>query len=143
MLQIPQDVETATKTEGGLTRAMIDAELLKRVLVNLVLNAVQAMPNGGKLTITTCVTQDSVTVSVQDTGVGIAAENLNKIFKPFFTTKAQGQGLGLAVCKRLVEVQGGTISVQSQLGAGSTFTIKIPTPKPITVRAEQSLIPLS
>ena len=143
LLQIPRDVETATETEGELTRAMIDAELLKRVLVNLVLNAVQAMPNGGKLTITTCVTQDSVIVSVQDTGVGIAAENLNKIFKPFFTTKAQGQGLGLAVCKRLVEVQGGAISVQSQLGAGSTFTIKIPTPKPTTVRAEQSPIAAS
>ena len=133
-VQIPPGVETSTKIEGELTRAMVDADLLKRILVNLVLNAVQAMPNGGKLTLTAQASGGSVTFSVQDTGVGIAAENLSKVFKPFFTTKAQGQGLGLAVCKRLVEAQAGTISVQSQLGGGSAFTIQIPTPNPATAR---------
>jgi len=134
-VQIPQNVETSTKVEGELTQAMIDPDLLKRILVNLVLNAVQAMPNGGRLTITTSATEGSVAVSVQDTGVGIPAQNLSKIFKPFFTTKAQGQGLGLAVCKRLVEAQGGKIEVQSQLGTGSTFTIIIPTLNLATPRA--------
>jgi signal transduction histidine kinase len=64
---------------------------------------------------------------VRDTGLGITPENLAKIFNPFFTTKAQGQGLGLAVCKRLAEAQGGTLEVTSQVGEGSTFTLKIPT----------------
>jgi two-component system sensor histidine kinase AtoS len=67
-----------------------------------------------------------VSVTVRDTGEGVAPENLEKIFNPFFTTKAKGQGLGLAVCKRLIEAQSGTITVKSELGKGSTFTIEIP-----------------
>jgi signal transduction histidine kinase len=63
---------------------------------------------------------------VHDTGVGVAPENLGKVFNPFFTTKAKGQGLGLAVCKRLIEAQGGTINVTSQVGKGSTFTVTVP-----------------
>ncbi|MGA2239947.1 MAG: ATP-binding protein, partial [Candidatus Bathyarchaeia archaeon] len=99
----------------------------RRVLTNLILNAVQAMPKGGKLTIAGSRGDESFAVAVQDTGVGIAPENLGRVFNPFFTTKAQGQGLGLAVCKRLMEAQGGTIDVTSQVGEGSTFTLKIPT----------------
>ena len=125
----PSNVEVSTMIQEGLTKIMIDPVLLKRVLINLALNGVQAMPNGGKLTITAGKTQDSIVISVQDSGVGIPAENLNRIFNPFFTTKAQGQGLGLAVCKRLIEAQGGTITVQSEPSKGSTFTIKIPLPK--------------
>ena len=78
------------------------------------------------MTITTSNCKDSAAIVVEDTGVGIPTENLEKIFSPFFTTKAQGQGLGLAVCKRLVEAQGGTIEVTSQAGKGSRFTIKLP-----------------
>jgi two-component system sensor histidine kinase HydH len=85
------------------------------------------MPKGGKLTIASSRGNGSLTVAVQDTGVGIAPESLEKVFTPFFTTKAKGQGLGLAVCKRLIEAQGGTIDVASQVGEGSTFTLKIPT----------------
>jgi signal transduction histidine kinase len=144
-LQIPENVEATIRIESDPTRALIDPVLLKRILVNLVLNAVQAMPNGGKLTITTHASEDSIIVSVQDTGVGIAADNLDKIFNPFFTTKAQGQGLGLAVCKRLIDAQGGTITVQSQLGKGSTFTIKIPTKQAAVAKTEQPsvVVPMS
>ena len=99
--------------------------MLRRVLVNLVLNAVQAMPKGGELTINTTKAHDSALITIQDTGAGIPAENLEKIFNPFFTTKAQGQGLGLAICKRLVEAQGGEITVTSDVGKGSTFTVKL------------------
>ena len=77
-------------------------------------------------------TEDSVIISVKDTGQGIPKENLAKLFKPFFTTKARGQGLGLAVCKRLIEAQGGTITVNSEEGKGSTFTFEVPTN--VTVR---------
>jgi signal transduction histidine kinase len=65
-------------------------------------------------------------ITLRDSGVGIATENLDKIFSPFFTTKARGQGLGLAACKRLIEAQDGTITMQSEVGKGSTFTVKIP-----------------
>ena len=117
-------VSTPVATEDS-PKVIVSPVLLKRVLVNLVTNAVQAMPNGGRLTITSRTTQDTAVISVRDTGTGIPAENLPKIFNPFFTTKAQGQGLGLAVCKRLVEAQGGKIAVASEVGKGSTFTVKL------------------
>jgi two-component system sensor histidine kinase HydH len=106
---------------------VVDSALLRRVLTNLIVNALQAMPGGGKLIITASKEGESLTVTVQDTGVGIAEENLARIFSPFFTTKAKGQGLGLAVCRRLVEAQDGTITVKSEFGKGSAFTFAIPT----------------
>jgi two-component system sensor histidine kinase HydH len=125
--KIPATVEVSYMVQEGSSRATANPILLRRVLVNLILNAVQAMPNGGKLTIFANGTQDSAAISVQDTGTGIPAENLDRLFNPFFTTKAQGQGLGLAVCKRLVEAQGGEITVKSEVGKGSTFTINLRT----------------
>jgi two-component system sporulation sensor kinase A len=126
-VRIPGNVEAAVNVGDGLSNVKLDPLLFRRVLTNLILNAVQAMPEGGKLGIACSRGEGSLTVSVQDTGVGIAPENLGRVFTPFFTTKAKGQGLGLAVCKRLTEAQGGTVTVTSQLGEGSTFTIKIPT----------------
>jgi len=125
-LKFPPTVQVSTELDEDLTRIMANEVLMKRVLVNLIMNAIQAMPKGGKLTITANNTQNSAAIAVQDTGIGISAENMEKIFSPFFTTKAQGQGLGLAVCKRLIDAQGGTITVKSELGKGSTFTVKLP-----------------
>jgi PAS domain S-box-containing protein len=125
--KIPSNVEVAVNVQSGLSNVKLDPALFRRVLTNLILNAVQAMPKGGKLTIAGSRGDGSLTVAVQDTGVGIAPENLGRVFTPFFTTKAKGQGLGLAVCKRLTEAQGGTINVTSRVGEGSTFTIKIST----------------
>jgi signal transduction histidine kinase len=124
---VPGNVETRVEVQEDLSSVMVDRTLLQRVLANLIMNAVQAMPKGGDLTVTANKEHESVTITVKDTGGGIAKENLGKIFNPFFTTKARGQGLGLAVCKRLVEAQKGTISVKSEVGKGSTFTLKIPT----------------
>jgi PAS domain S-box-containing protein len=126
-VRIPKNVEVAVNVGDGLSNVKLDPALFRRVLTNLILNAVQAMPKGGRLTITGSREDDSLTVAVQDTGVGIAPENLEKVFTPFFTTKAKGQGLGLAVCKRLTEAQGGTITVKSKIAEGSSFTLKIPT----------------
>jgi PAS domain S-box-containing protein len=125
-VKIPGNVGVSVDIQGGFSNVRLDPLLFRRVLTNLILNAVQAMPEGGKLGIACSRGEGSLTVSVQDTGVGIAPENLGRVFTPFFTTKAKGQGLGLAVCKRLTEAQGGTVTVTSQLGEGSTFTIKIP-----------------
>ena len=123
---VPGGVEVDVNISGASGNVKLDPLLFERVLTNLILNAVQAMPDGGKLTITGNVDQESVTMVVQDTGVGIEPDNLGKIFTPFFTTKAKGQGLGLAVCKRLTDAQGGTIDVTSQVGKGSTFTLRMP-----------------
>ena len=99
---------------------------MRRAISNLVLNAVQAMPKGGELTISASRTNQSVLLSIQDTGVGIPQEDMSNLFRPLFTRKAQGQGLGLAVAKRIVEAHGGRIDANSQVGVGSTFTITLP-----------------
>jgi signal transduction histidine kinase len=84
------------------------------------------MPDGGKLTISAVVQNDRIAIEVQDTGGGIPPENMSKLFEPLFTTKAKGIGLGLTICKNLVEANGGRIEVQSEPGHGSTFTIFLP-----------------
>jgi PAS domain S-box-containing protein len=123
--QIPSNVNLSVHVEEGL-QLMIDRGLMKRIFRNLITNAVQAMPEGGELTIDAPKSDKEALVSFHDTGVGIPQEDFSKLFSPFFTTKAKGQGLGLAVCKRLVEAHGGEITIESKLGEGTTFTIKLP-----------------
>jgi PAS domain S-box-containing protein len=126
-VKVPRNVEVTVSIQRGLSNVLIDPVLLRRVLSNLILNAVQAMPKGGKLTIIGSKEGEFLIVAVQDTGVGIAPENLGKIFTPFFTTKSKGQGLGLPVCKRLIEAHGGSINLATEVGKGSTFTVAVPT----------------
>ncbi|HKO60996.1 MAG TPA: ATP-binding protein [Pyrinomonadaceae bacterium] len=105
-----------------------DPGQLQQVIIALATNAVDAMPNGGQLTITTKRNGRSVVIEVIDTGSGIPAENVPKIFEPFFTTKevGKGTGLGLAVCYGILTEHGGSLDVQSTLGVGTTFTISLP-----------------
>ena len=109
-----------------------DGELLKQVFYNVVLNAVQAMPEGGTLRVSTTRRrsrikgQRMVEVAVADSGVGIPPEDLQRIFSPFFTTKERGTGLGLTVVHRIVEIHGGLVEVESEVGKGTTFRISIP-----------------
>jgi signal transduction histidine kinase len=123
--QIPSNVNVSVHVEEGL-QLMIDRSLMKRIFSNLITNAVQAMPEGGELTVDASKSDEEALVSFHDTGVGIPQEDFSRLFNPFFTTKAKGQGLGLAVCKRLVEAHGGEITVKSKLGEGATFTIRLP-----------------
>lgn len=125
--RLPENIETKVTASEETARVTVDPVLMRRILVNLVTNAVQAMPEGGTLTVTASKRSNLLAVAVQDSGVGIQPENLEKIFTPFFTRKAKGQGLGLAVCKRLVEAQGGMITVKSDPGHGSTLTFTVPT----------------
>jgi signal transduction histidine kinase len=106
----------------------VDPARMKQVFLNIINNAVQAMPSGGVLTVRTRATADQVTVAFADTGPGIAPEHRERIFEPFFTTKSEvnGTGLGLAVSVGIVRQHGGTIDVESQPAQGSTFTIRIP-----------------
>jgi two-component system, NtrC family, sensor kinase len=105
-----------------------DAGQVTQVLVNLVVNAVQAMPRGGRLTIETQVQDGHIVCSVEDTGVGMTEEVLDRLFVPFFTTKEvnQGTGLGLPVVHGIVTAHGGTIDVASTPGTGTKFTIRLP-----------------
>ena len=122
-----EKVEVTTQVASDLPLVFVDARQIGQVLDNLVTNAYQAMPEGGKLPIKAKAEEDKVLVSFMDTGCGISQENMKKLFEPLFTTKARGMGLGLAVCKNLVEASGGSIEVESEEGKGSTFTVILPT----------------
>jgi PAS domain S-box-containing protein len=125
-MDIPKNIQVTIKVEEELL-AKADPQLLKRVLINLITNAVQAMPDGGELTVKAQgSSQGKVQIIVEDTGTGIPEKIKDKIFTPLFTTKSKGQGFGLAVCKRVIEAQGGTISFESQVGIGTKFFIKLP-----------------
>jgi signal transduction histidine kinase len=123
---IPNNLQMFISIDEGFPQITADFSMLKRVLINLIQNAVQAMPNGGALTIQANCQGNQACVNVQDTGEGIPEEVKNKLFTPLFTTKSKGQGFGLAVVKRLVEAQGGKISFESENGKGTTFTIQLP-----------------
>lgn len=120
-------VQVAREEGPQVPLVMADAGQLQQVFTNLVLNAIQAMPDRGKLTIATSVGGDrQVTVSFQDTGSGIPPEHLAKLFTPFFTTKEKGLGLGLAVSHGIIERHGGRMEVDSEVGKGSTFAVHLP-----------------
>ena len=122
-------VEVAKEGMSPSPEVLADPHQLQQVLTNLVINAIQAMPNGGRLTVRTSADADGqVSVSVEDTGYGIAPENMDKLFTPFFTTKEEvkGVGLGLAVSHGIIERHGGRIEVQSEVGKGTTFTVHLP-----------------
>lgn len=108
-------------------KALIDSQLFKSALLNLSVNAMQAMPQGGKLTIRLQYSASWIYIYVEDTGVGIASENMPKLFSPFFTTKERGNGLGLAEVQKVIQAHQGVLEVHSEVGKGTIFTIKIPT----------------
>ena len=122
---VPSSILTQVNVEEQF-KIRTDPTYLRRIMINLVTNAVQAMPSGGKLTIEAAKRDDNAVISVIDTGVGIPEQIKFNMFKPLFTTKAKGQGLGLAVVKRLVEGLGGAITFESQEGKGTTFTVRFP-----------------
>lgn len=124
---IPKNIQTTYKIDADANIINCDYVLLKRILTNLIINAIQAMPNGGKLSIVAHKELQNIRIFVQDTGVGITEDAKPNIFEPMFTTKAKGQGFGLVVVKRLTEVLGGTVSFESDFGRGAKFIISLPT----------------
>jgi len=123
---IPVTVAPSFVIQKAASRIITDHAVLKRILTNLVNNAVQAMPNGGKLVIHIYKKGKNITITVEDTGKGIPEEFKSKLFTPLFTTKSKGQGFGLVVVKRMTEALGGTVSFESQTGHGTKFVIKLP-----------------
>ncbi len=123
---LPDGVRLTTETDASPSVVQADEALLGHALMNLILNAAEAMPDGGLLSIRVRADDAHVRVTVTDTGTGIAQHDRDRIFEPFFSTKERGSGLGLATAHGIVERAGGAITVESTVGAGTTFTIQLP-----------------
>ena len=127
----PPQVTVKVEVQPDLPPVMTDADQMQQVFVNLITNAVQAMPEGGTLEVHATQREVepgtwNVELAFTDTGEGIPEENMSRLFEPLFTTRAKGIGLGLAISQRLVEAHGGSIEVHSEVGVGSTFTVRLP-----------------
>lgn len=125
-----RDLTVHEKLARLLPLAPLDAAQIKQVLVNLIKNAMQAMTKGGLLTVQTGQGSDGVWVSLSDTGGGIPAEKINRLFEPFYTTREKGTGLGLMIVQRIVREHGGRIEVESRVGQGTTFRVGLPLHEP-------------
>jgi signal transduction histidine kinase len=125
MIKVPSNIKIIDKTQQ-VPKLSVDEDKIKRVFINLIKNAVDAMPEGGDLTIQTESDTKNVTISFRDMGFGISLEDQKKLFLPLNTTKAKGMGFGLAICRRLVEAHGGRIHVESVVGMGATFKVELP-----------------
>jgi len=125
------DINIKFEIEKNLPQINADGGQIQQAIIALATNAIDAMPNGGALTFRAKSANNRVTIEIQDSGIGIAPENLSKVFEPFFTTKevGRGTGLGLAVCYGIVTEHGGRLSVRSNVGVGTTFTIFLPIQK--------------
>jgi two-component system sensor histidine kinase HydH len=121
-------VTVEKRLDSSIGKRSLDAGMLKQAFLNLILNAVQAMPEGGTLTVESALVGRTIVVKISDTGIGIPEENRKKLFSPFFTTKKNGTGLGLAITYRIIENHRGSIDVASEPGKGTTFTVRIPVP---------------
>jgi two-component system NtrC family sensor kinase len=123
-----QNIKIKKRLDADLPQIQIDSDKIKQVFLNLMLNAAEAMPDGGSLVIISRLSEKKKNIEIEltDSGLGIAKENINKLFDPFFTTKTGGTGLGLAVSYGIIEQHKGKIEVKSQEGRGSSFIIKLP-----------------
>ncbi|RPJ11772.1 MAG: histidine kinase, partial [Deltaproteobacteria bacterium] len=131
-----QDIRTHVDIPRDLPKILVDPQQIQQSLLNIVLNAVEAMPSGGTLTIS--ITEKVIespskkegklylSLTISDTGTGISEEVLSQIFNPFFTTKASGTGLGLSITQRIIEQHNGRIDIKSEMGKGTSFTIDLP-----------------
>jgi signal transduction histidine kinase len=125
LVEVPDKIRVFDETHNK-PRIEVDVEKITRVFTNIIKNACDAMPDGGNLRIVSRKTDGNLEIIFKDTGLGMTNDVREKIFSPLFTTKAKGIGLGLPICKRIIEAHEGTISVKSEAGKGTTFTITIP-----------------
>lgn len=125
LVGVPEKVNVVNSISDGITIRM-DKNKMERVFINLINNGVDAMPKGGTMTISCKRVNSRVEISFADTGVGIPEEIRSKLFSPLVTTKAQGMGFGLAICKRIIEAHGGTITVETAKGKGTIFMVTLP-----------------
>jgi signal transduction histidine kinase len=121
-----RNVQISLQTEKQLPKIRLDPDLMKQCLLNVVLNGCQAMPEGGNLRIATALRNGSLQLSIQDEGVGIPPESREKVFNLYYTTKENGNGIGLATVFKVVQLHNGEIQVESEVGKGTTFSLTFP-----------------
>jgi signal transduction histidine kinase len=124
-VRIPDTIRVLNQTQEQSTLT-VDAERMRRVFINLITNAIDAMPTGGTLTLSSKESNGLVELAVSDTGTGLEKQILENLWKPLQTTKAKGIGLGLPIVKRIVDAHSGEVSVESKTGEGTIFTIRLP-----------------
>ncbi|MDI6759044.1 MAG: ATP-binding protein [Candidatus Omnitrophota bacterium] len=131
-INVPENIEVIIEAKQDRIEILVDEIQIRQVFSNIILNAIQAMPDGGKLIVGIQRTDEQslrfVDICIKDTGEGIEPENLHKIFEPLFSTKAKGTGLGLAICQSIIKGHNGLISVESQPEKGASFIIRLPAP---------------
>jgi two-component system NtrC family sensor kinase len=134
----PENVKVERQFFSPLPKIMVDPNSMEQAFLNIILNAQKAMPGGGTFTVSTHALPgrkddgkevQEVQIIFEDTGVGIAGENLPKVFNPFFSTRSDGTGLGLSITKNIIEQHGGRIEVESQVNVGTKFIITLPAMK--------------
>ena len=121
-----QQLELRTNLSKETPAIYIDRQQIKASLMNVILNAIQAMPCGGRLSVTTAASDGFITAKIEDTGEGIAEGHLARIFEPYFTTKTAGIGLGLALTRRIIEEHKGSIDIKSKNGNGTSVSVQLP-----------------
>jgi two-component system, NtrC family, sensor histidine kinase HydH len=121
-------VEVYKSYDQGCPDALLDAKEMRKAFLNLILNGMEALAPGGRLTVTTAYAADTktITVVVEDTGAGMTEETLSRMFDMFFTTKVQGTGLGMAIVRSVIDLHGGELLVHSTVGEGTRFTVRLP-----------------
>jgi PAS domain S-box-containing protein len=119
-------VERSVELSPGLLRARLDESSLRSALINLIINAVQAMPDGGRLAVRTLRDGEGLCVEIADTGVGMTGDQIRQVFEAFYTTKARGLGLGMPYAKKVIEEHGGRVGVESRPGEGTLVTVRLP-----------------
>ena len=128
MQAVNKNVKIRTNLSDRVETITIDPDKMSQVLLNLYLNAIEAMDNGGELTVSVKTSKETelLTIEIKDTGIGIHSENLNHIFDPYFTTKSSGTGLGLAISYNIIEAHNGKIHIESDSSKGTIITIHLP-----------------
>ncbi|MCE9616598.1 MAG: PAS domain S-box protein [Lentisphaerae bacterium] len=121
-----RSIDVRVDQPDSLPKIPVDRDQIKQVFFNLIKNAIQAMPDGGKLGVSLSLSDRFLMIAIQDTGSGIQPEDFSRIFEPYHTTKSEGSGLGLMIVQRIVQDHGGEIEVQSKPGEGTRFTVRLP-----------------
>lgn len=121
-----EGISIKTNLDGRSYKISVDQDLIHRALMNLIMNAMQAMENGGTISLGITEAKGGYSITIQDTGTGISSDNIKKIFNPFFTTKEKGSGLGLPIVRKIIEGHRGTINIESNKGEGTKVTIHLP-----------------
>jgi two-component system sensor histidine kinase HydH len=124
-----ESVKVVRDIQDGIPDVMVDRDQIIQAILNILLNAVEAMDRGGQITLSASIESDNLRIDISDTGPGIPEENMAKVFDPFFTTREKGTGLGLAIVHKIVENHNGEIRMDSIVGKGTTFTILLPLKK--------------